>query len=235
MCPVWDTFSFGGRTGTIFEKVQSWRLLCLRRPVELHEWDAGFGEEFFGESVGIVAAVDDAFDADADEDAGAEAAWAVGAVEGGAGDGDAHDGGLDDGVLLGVEGAAVFVAFAGAEAHALAGAAAEVGAVGHAGGCAVVAGGDDAVVFDEDGADLAAQAVGAFGDDVGDFHEIGVPVWALVHGEGLLYWWEIFLSFFFHGSMCGGEMQSLWEIVLGWWSRGGGYAIMRKNKRICYD
>lgn len=42
-------FSFGRRTGTIFEKLQSWRLLFLFHwPVELHEWDAGFGEEFFG-------------------------------------------------------------------------------------------------------------------------------------------------------------------------------------------
>ena len=62
-------------------------LLFLHWPVELHERDAGFGEEFFGESIGVVAAVDDAFYADADEDAGAEAAWAVGAVEGGAGRG----------------------------------------------------------------------------------------------------------------------------------------------------
>lgn len=205
-------------------------LLFLHWPVELHEWDAGFGEEFFGESVGVVAAVDDAFYADADEDAGAEAAWAVGAVEGGAGDGDAHDGGLDDGVLLGVEGAAVFVTFAGAEAHALAGAAAEVGAVGHAGGCAVVAGGDDAMVFDEDGADLAAQAVGAFGDDVGDLHEIGVPVWALVHG-GFLLWVRDVVDFMVAcvgvGCNPGGKCRGMVECVVGLCYNEEKWQIMR--------
>ena len=111
----------------------------------------------------------------------------MGAVEGGAGNGNAHDGCLDDGVLLGVQSAAVFVAFAGSEAHALACTAAEIIAVGHSWRGTVVTRSDDAVVFDKDGADVAAQAVGAFGDDVGDFHKIGVPIWTLEHEESSFY------------------------------------------------
>ena len=80
----------------------------------------------------------------------------MGAVEGSAGNGDTHDGGLDDGILFGVECAAVFMAFAGSEAHAFAGAAAEIIAVSHARRRAVVAGGDDAVILDENGADVTA-------------------------------------------------------------------------------
>ena len=64
--------------------------------------DASLSEEFFAEAVWIVTAVDDALDTSPDKDAGAEAAWRVGAIKGCTSDGDAHNCGLDDGVLLSV-------------------------------------------------------------------------------------------------------------------------------------
>lgn len=72
----------------------------------------------------------------------------MGAIEGGAGNGHAHDGCLNDSVLLGVKGAAKFMAFAAFKAHLLAGAAAQFVAVLHACRRTVVAGGDDAMVLD---------------------------------------------------------------------------------------
>ena len=102
--------------------------------------------------------------------------------------------------------------------------------MGHAGGRAVVAGGDDAMVFDEDGADLAAQAVGAFGDDVGDLHEIGVPVWALVHG-GFLLWVRDVVDFMVAcvgvGCNPGGKCRGMVECVVGLCYNEEKWQIMR--------
>ena len=44
---------------------------------------------------------------------------------------------------------------------------------------AVVASGNDAVILDDDSADLSADAVAAAGDNVGNIHEICVPAWSI--------------------------------------------------------
>lgn len=57
-------------------------------------------------------------------------------------------------------------------------------AVGEVPRRAVVAGGDDAVVADEDGADAAFHAVGAGGGEGAELHEVFVPGWAEAGGGG---------------------------------------------------
>ena len=77
-------------------------------------------------------------------------------------------GGGDDGVHLRVDGAAQLVPLAGGDVHGLPGAIAQVHAVFSAPGRAVIAGGDDLVVLDDDGPIAPAQAGGALQHRFGD-------------------------------------------------------------------
>ena len=99
----------------------------------------------------------------------------MGAVESRALDADAVQRRLDDGVLLGMHRPAQLVM--GAALHVLASAAYPV-AVVQAGGRAVVARGEDALVLDEDCSHLISQAGGALGDYGGDLHEVLVEAGA---------------------------------------------------------
>ena len=143
--------------------------------LELAEGDAGLFEEGGGDGTeGVVAAVDDFGDAGVDDGFGAVGTGGEGAIEGAAADGDAVGGGLDDGVFLGMD-AEAFVEGAAAGGVAGAAGAAAVAAIGDALGGAVVAGGEDLAVTDDNGADAAAEAVAAGGGDFGHHHEVFVP------------------------------------------------------------
>ena len=122
-----------------------------------------------GNRVGIRAgAADDLSDAGVDNQAAAHGAGGgVGKVLSGGGvlpgevEGAAHHipaGGGNDGVGLGMDGAAEFIAFAPGDIHQLPGAAAHIHAVFAPSGRAVVAGGDDLVIFYDNRAVAAAQA-----------------------------------------------------------------------------
>lgn len=86
---------------------------------------------------------------------------------------------LDDGVLLGMQAAADLVALAAGHAELLT-QAAGLGAMAHAGGHAVVAGGQYAAVLHDDGPYGATHARGARGDLVRQRHEVLVPAGAMV-------------------------------------------------------
>ena len=113
-------------------------------------------------------------DAAVDEHLAAHGAGEGGAIELRPGDAHAVHGGLDDDVLLRVQAAADLVALPGRDAHLLA-QAARLQAVAHAGGRAVVTGGQDVPVLDGDGAHLAAQAGGTLTHQIGDVHEVIGP------------------------------------------------------------
>lgn len=130
---------------------------------------------FFGVGVDPVVDVVDGFDFGLEHFFGAAEAWSHGGVDGAAFDGDAEASGGEECVLFGVDADAEVVAGAGGVGFAVAAAVTSaVGAVGHVVGCAVVAGGDDTVVHDDDGADAVAEAVGAFAYGHGDAHAVFV-------------------------------------------------------------
>ncbi len=126
----------------------------------------------------VLLVVDDFDDAGVDDHFGAGKAWGEGDIDGCLADADAVVGGLGDGVLLGVGADAVAERGPGG---GIAGAsiAAAIAAVANAARGAVVAGRDDAAVLDDDGGHLAATAVSTCFDDVGDIHEVGVPIGAI--------------------------------------------------------
>ncbi len=80
----------------------------------------------------------------------------------------------DDGVGFRVDASAEFVAFSSGDFQAFACAVAEFVAVGPPSGGAHVTGGDDFVVFDDDGSVVAADAGGSFADD---FSKVEVVVY----------------------------------------------------------
>ena len=137
-----------------------------RRWEELHQRHAGLAQEGARLRIGVVAGVDHAQDAGVDDHLGAVEAGLMGDVDRAAVDRHAVQRGLDDGVLLGVQ-----------RAHAVVvhDQTADVRAVGQAHGRAVVAGGQDALVLDDDRADGGAWAGAAPGHLPGDVHEVFVP------------------------------------------------------------
>jgi hypothetical protein len=117
---------------------------------------AGFIKKGNGIGVRIGIDIDDMFYAGVDNHFCAQNARLVGAVEGGAGGLDAVNGGLDDRVLLGMDGAAFFVHCAGGNvlgnAHA-----ANIQAMGKASRSAVVTGGQNPIVTNNNGTDFVSQ------------------------------------------------------------------------------
>ena len=91
-------------------------------------------------------------------------------------------GGGDNGVGLGMDAAAQLVPLAPGDLHGLPGAVAQVRAVGPAPGGAIIAGGDDLVVFNDDGAVEPAQAGGPLQNGLGDV-EIIVFLADPLHGS----------------------------------------------------
>src|SRR5699024_5220873 len=90
-------------------------------------------------------------------------------------------GGGDDGVGLGVDAAAQLVPLSPGDPHGLPGAVAQIHAVSPAPGRPVVAGGDDLVVLDNDGAVAPAQTGGPADDRLGDVQVVVLLTDAL-HG-----------------------------------------------------
>ena len=122
----------------------------------MFDGDAGFREKFAGEFVGIGIFVDYARDAGVDDHFGADGAGLMGAVKSRSVHGDAEFRRLDDGVLFRMDGVAKLLTGAAGDAHLVAHTLALVAAVEDAGGRAVVARGEDALVLDDDGADGAS-------------------------------------------------------------------------------
>lgn len=120
------------------------------------DFNAGGLHHILRQLIGIRIGVNDAFDAGVDEYFGANYAGLVSAVQRAAVDGYAVIGGLHNCVLLGMNAAAQLVHLPGGHVE-LFPQAADDGAVGQAFGRAVIAGGDDLLVFDDDCADTAAQ------------------------------------------------------------------------------
>lgn len=98
-------------------------------------------------------------------------------------------GGLYDGVFFGM--------IADAVAEIAAGGGVGVGAwaaagktVGNAAGGSVVAGGDDALIFYDDGGDLPSGTVASGSDYTGNFEKVGVPIRTCVciHGDDVTRW-----------------------------------------------
>ena len=88
-------------------------------------------------------------------------------------------GGRDDGVHLRVDRAAQLIALAAGHVHGLPGAVAQVHAVLPATGRAVIAGGDDLVVFDDDGSIAPPHTGGPLQHGLGDIQVIVLFVDAL--------------------------------------------------------
>src|SRR5690606_27154236 len=141
---------------------------------EVHERDAERRGRFEDPRVPVELAEDDALDAGVGDGLEAAPTRRRGHVEVGAVDAGAVLGGLDDGVHLGVR---------GADAVAVLHQVADLVAVRKAPDGAVVAGGQDAPIADDDGADVLAVAGAARGHLVPDRHEVFVPA-RPTHGAG---------------------------------------------------
>ena len=144
--------------------------------------DAGFPEHLRGQVIRIAFAVKDVFHAAVDEHFAALQAGVRRTVDIAPQNGDTVRRGLDDAVLPGVGAAADLMALSRGDMQFVP-EAADIEAVAHAGGRAVVSGGQDALVLDEDAPDPAADAGGALADHIGDAHEIFRPGQALWHGN----------------------------------------------------
>ena len=122
----------------------------------------------------VIAAVHHLGDTGVDDEFSARKTRRDGDVDGGVFDGVTVKRGLADGVLLGVDAKALFkMAAAPGGVRAARTAAGE--AVFDAVGSTVVAGGQNMPVADDDRPDMAARAVRACRDHLGDIHEILVP------------------------------------------------------------
>lgn len=152
----------------------------LDQSLKLLDGDAGFREKFAGEFVGIGIFVDYARDAGVDDHFGADGAGLMGAVKSRSVHGDAEFRRLDDGVLFRMDGVAKLLTGTAGDAHLVAHTLALVAAVEDAGGRAVVARGEDALVLDDDGADGASFSGAACPcrDELTHIHKPFIP---LVH------------------------------------------------------
>ena len=151
--------------------------------------NAGLVKERLGLCIeGILARVDDLADAGVDDHLRAGQARGKRDVDGGAGQANAVIGRLADGVLLGVDADALVQR--GPALH-IAGTtrAPALKAVANAARRAVVARRDNAAVGHDHRGHLPARAVRSHPHDLGDLHEIGIPirpqilVLSLLHGD----------------------------------------------------
>ncbi len=136
----------------------------------------GLGKQGTGLLVeGVLFVVDNLFNPGVDDHLRAGEAGAERHVDGGIFRGDTVIGGLREAILLGVGADAVAEA-ASRGRGARATRATAVHAILDATRRAIVAGGDDAAVFDDDSRNAATGAVAACADNVRDVHEVRVPV-----------------------------------------------------------
>jgi len=140
--------------------------------------DAGFTDHFTSQFIGITLGIDDGGDAGIDQHLGADDTGHIGAVQCRTIDVDAVPGGLDDGILLGMQTATEFMAFAGRNIKPFPQTTGVV-AMADTGRHSIITGSQDVPLLDQNGADLPAQTGGAGSYQAGNVHEVLIPGWAL--------------------------------------------------------
>jgi hypothetical protein len=81
---------------------------------------------------------------------------------------------LDNGILLGVKAPAEFMAFSGGDSELFT-KATDLQTVGQTGRSSIVSCRQDLLIFDQNGANMSSQTGRAFGDEMGDIHEVFFP------------------------------------------------------------
>jgi len=141
------------------------------------EGDIRFLEKLFRQFVRIWICHVNGADFRIDDEASADAAGLMGAIQIGIGRAGAVDARLDDGVLFGMHAAAEFVVLSGGNLQLFA-QASHLSTVGDALGAAIIAAGEDLIVSYQDGAHLAPQTGAALGGKKGHLHKILLPTGA---------------------------------------------------------
>ena len=144
------------------------------------DFDSGFDEDFARGAVdGVALLVDDFADAGVDDHFRTEQTRTVRGVERGVLDGDSVIGRLHDGILLSMRAETLRQSGSGRGLRGAAGTT-SLAAVSDSPRRSVVSGGDDALVLHDHGGHMTAGAVAPERHDVGDLHEILIPVGAFV-------------------------------------------------------
>jgi hypothetical protein len=96
---------------------------------------------------------------------------------------------LDNGILLGVKAPAEFMAFSGRDTQLFT-KATDVQTVGETGRSPIVACGQDLLIFDQNGAHMSSQTGRAFGNEMGDIHEVFFPGRSVRMGDYAFFFFQ---------------------------------------------